>query len=303
VNLGLTCQSPFSESDHLVLQQCPGEVTIDLDTARLRPKRFNLILDSRCVACSFYKQLDYFLTKYDIELQDENTMCIFHGCDQVAFHRSGRCVQHLNTLIQASRRERIIVNIRSVQEAFNHAARKRWTFLPKYDIVRRRIKDILQGNRPGADLVILDDEFSPASQQLWEFAIIERVSGKLLVNTTVEHEDGLDHDAWSEQPFLRRMSMSKAATVYSPSRISDIGRMNVHEIASKLQRVGITPDTVVLVYHKSAFDLRILRQLLESAGYHGILPTDKNCIPLLQLLRSNLLEVPLGGVKVPSTYV
>ncbi len=79
--------------------------------------------------------------------------------------------------------------------------------------------------------------------------------------------------------------------------------MNVHEIASKLQRVGITPDTVVLVYHKSAFDLRILRQLLESAGYHGILPTDKNCIPLLQLLRSNLLEVPLGGVKVPSTYV
>jgi len=113
----------------------------------------------------------------------------------------------------------------------------------------------LQGNRPGADLVILDDEFSPASQQLWEFAIIERVSGKLLFNTTVEHEDGLDHDAWSEQPFLRRMSMSKAATVYSPSRISDIGRMNVHEIASKLQRVGITPDTVVLVSLKPSLFL------------------------------------------------
>lgn len=80
MNLGLTCQGPFSQSDHLVLEQCPGEVTIDLDTARLRPKRSNLILDSRCVACSFYKQLDYFLTKYYIELQDKNTMCIFHGC-------------------------------------------------------------------------------------------------------------------------------------------------------------------------------------------------------------------------------
>ena len=60
-----------------------------------------------------------------------------------------------------------------------------------------------------------------------------------------------------------------------------------------------TPDTVVLVYHKSAFDLKILRQLLESEEYHGILPTEKYCIPLLQLLRWNPFEVPLGGVKVP----
>ena len=37
------------------------------------------------------------------------------------------------------------------------------------------------------------DEFSPASRQLWEFAMIEGISGKILINTCVAHEDGLDH--------------------------------------------------------------------------------------------------------------
>jgi hypothetical protein len=119
-------------------------------------------------------------------------------------------------------------------------ARKRWNFPSRYDIVRRRIEDILQGKRPGSDLVILDDEFSPTSQQLWEFAIIERVSGQVVINTCVEHPDGVDHDMWGAHSLLRRMSRTKAAQVFSPSRIRNTGRMNVDEIASKLQQAGIT---------------------------------------------------------------
>ena len=146
--------------------------------------------------------------------------------------------------------------------------------------------------------MILDTEFSPASSQIWEFAFIERVSGRILVNTIVNHEKGVQHDGLIDQSDLQWVSKLKGDEVYNLSRASNIGRLNVHEIASKMQAASITPNTIVLVYHKSAYDLRVLRQFLESAGYSGILSSNENCIPLLQLLRPNLQEVSPGGVKV-----
>lgn len=265
-----------------------------MDTARLvlKTQHSRLILDSRCVSCHVYNQVSAFLKRYEVELEDENDFCTFYGCDQLSFHGSGRCAQHLFGLVLKSYREKTTIDVRVVRETFLAMARKRWNFPSRYDIVRRRIEDILQGKRPGADLVVLDDEFSPTSQQLWEFAIIERVSGQVVINTCVEHPDGVDHDKWGAHPLLRRMSRSKAAQVFSPSRIRNTGRMNVDEIASKLQQAGITQDTVILVYHNSTTDLRILRQFLDTAGYYGILPPDENCIPLLQLLRANLSVAP-----------
>lgn len=64
--------------------------------------------------------------------------------------------------------------------------------------------------------------------------------------------------------------------------------MTVHQIASKLKQAGITPDTIVLVYHVSVTDLKLLRELLESSGHVGILPPDENCVPMLQPFRENL---------------
>ncbi|KAJ3466696.1 hypothetical protein MRS44_004260 [Fusarium solani] len=137
-------------------------------------------------------------------------------------------------------------------------------------------------------LVILDDEYSPSSQQLWEFAIIERVSGRTLINTTIEHQNGIDHNELKPYPFMKWLSRSKASAVYSPSRLSNIDRMTVHQVASKLKEVWITQNTIILVYQASTTDLRLLRELLESSGYFGILPPDENCVPMLQPLRQNL---------------
>lgn len=64
------------------------------------------------------------------------------------------------------------------------------------------MSDILQGKRQGSDLVILDDEFSLASRQLWEFAIIERVSGKVLINTTIKHQEMADCDRLGQHPLV-----------------------------------------------------------------------------------------------------
>ena len=142
--------------------------------------------------------------------------------------------------------------------------------------------------------MILETEFSPASSQIWEFAFIERVSGRILVNTIVNHEKGVQHNGLIDQPYLQWMRKLKGDKVYNSSWTSNIGHLNVHEIASKIQAASIAPNTIVLVYHKSADDLRILRQFLESAGYSGILPSNENCIPLLQLLRPNFKKYYQG---------
>lgn len=93
--------------------------------------------------------------------------------------------------------------------------------------------------------------------------------------------------------------MAKAKSVYSLSRTPGIDRLDPHQIALKLQQAGITQDTLILVYHLSTTDLKLLGELLESAGHIGILPPDEKCIPLIQLLRPNLSTEPPGYQRVP----
>ena len=64
------------------------------------------------------------------------------------------------------------------------------------------MEEILQEQRPRSDLIIIMDEFSPTSTQLWELAIIKRVSGTTLINSASEHEDGLNHNMNKEFPFM-----------------------------------------------------------------------------------------------------
>lgn len=193
-----------------------------------------------------------------------------------------------------------VEKINTFREVFQSAAQKMWISPPYYDIVRRRASDIGQGKRPGSDLVILDDEFSPASRQLYEFAMIEGISGKILINTCIAHENGLDHGSMGgDSFFLRNMSQNKAATVFSSNRPADTERLKANEIALRLQEAGINQDTIILVWSLGKYDLTLLRNFLESAGYSGILPPDENCIPMVQLFRKNLPVGPPGYSSFP----
>jgi hypothetical protein len=142
-------------------------------------------------------------------------------------------------------REKATKDTKSAQAILETSMRNQWAFSAEYKTVQKRMFEIQQGLRPGSDLVILDDEFSPASSQIWEFAMIEKVSGKVLVNTCIEHEKGIDHGA--ENPFLRHLSYRKAANVFSASRLPMIPRLNADQVASQLRAVGITPNTIILV--------------------------------------------------------
>lgn len=120
--------------------------------------------------------------------------------------------------------------------------------------------------------------------------MVERVSGKILLNTTIDHQGEIMlSPPTGAIPYWSLMSRFKVEDVYSSPRDSDMSHMNVHEVASKIQQVGITRDIIILVYHVSTFDLRFLRRFLEPAGYFDILPPDEDCIPMANILRSHLL--------------
>jgi len=55
-----------------------------------------------------------------------------------------------------------------------------------------------------------------------------------------------------------------------------------------LIKAKITPHSIILVWHNSAMDLELLRELLDTAGYPNILPGKKNCITLIQQFRLGL---------------
>jgi len=67
--------------------------------------------------------------------------------------------------------------------------------------------------------------------------------------------------------------------------------MNVHQVAARSKEVGIYRETIILVWHTNTADLKILRNFLDSDGYSDIMPLDENCIPLVNVIRSNLPRV------------
>ena len=126
-------------------------------------------------------------------LHPENIACTEPGCNQHSFHKSGIFCQHLSLLLLDIHREKTAEAFPKAWKVFQSTTRTQWAYPPKYNIVRRRMDDILQTRRPGSDLVVLDDEYSPSSRQLWEFAMIEQILGDTIINTIVERPNGVDN--------------------------------------------------------------------------------------------------------------
>jgi len=66
------------------------------------------------------------------------------------------------------------------------------------------------------------------------------------------------------------------------------GTKTAEEIAEIFIRAKITPYSIILVWHTSAMDLELLRELLDTAGHPNILPGKTNCITLIQQFRLGL---------------
>ncbi|KAF4629998.1 hypothetical protein G7Y89_g8143 [Cudoniella acicularis] len=153
------------------------------------------------------------------------------------------------------------------------------------------------GHRKGTDLVILDIEFS-LSGQVKEVALIEYVSGRVLLDTLVtpqappelsqlklEWRRGLIEHLWS-----RKLDSSGTNTDQT---------LDVCAVAEALEDSGVTKDSVILVWHSTYYDFTLLSNFLESAGANSPLPSRANCVRLVPHVHANV--PPHNGKPFPAT--
>lgn len=147
----------------------------------------------------------------------------------------------------------------------------------------QRVRD---GKEAEASLLILDLEFIASSRRVLEIALGEVNSGKVLLDVRVDNEcttkelltkpDGRSIADRSD----RIRGLKSLTSVYGsvdPGKCS--GKRTASEIAEMIINAGVTKKSIILTWHTSTFDLDLLRELLELAGFDDILPPTENCIP------------------------
>ena len=303
-NLRLNCIGPTSNQGSDWFGKCPGKIILDLDTAclfRYKQHATTLWLLPRCAACCFRLRFMTLLRRWGVECESEHKqlLCRQNGCKEPSFHNSPRCAKHIPNYMMACEKEYIAVSTRSLRTVFDSITSQDWHYSANYKIVRQRMSEISTGERPGSTLVVLDDEFSRSKRRLFEFAMIERLSGRTLINAAVKHEDGMKSQPLYPYPQNERIEYLKEASISRRTRRTEIDGMDVHSIAHKLRNIPINKDTTILVWHTGFFDLTLLREFLESARYNDILPTDDHCIPTVNVVRPNFSAHRINGRSFP----
>lgn len=158
-----------------------------------------------------------------------------------------------------------------------------------------RLQRIRDGKEAEASLLLLDLEFIASSRRVLEIALGEFNSGKVLLDVRVDNECTIEELLTKPDgrpipdPSSRIRGLKSLTSVYGsvdPRKCS--GKRTASEIAEMIVNTGVTRESIILIWHTSTFDLDLLRELLESAGYNEFLPLTENCIPTINNFRPGL---------------
>ncbi|KAF9760927.1 hypothetical protein IL306_004055 [Fusarium sp. DS 682] len=257
---GRKCLGPGLGTRYFVTEKCPFDTEIDFDTARLKLRRIHKGIQK-------------------LSLDGEYVACRPTKQARLSLNRIRAYKDKLSEYDLKTLRKKYDVATQKSWSYENPYRREGWNEEKDYERVLKRKEDIEFHGGRDPDLVLLDLEWTFTDRRVTEIAIIGRVSGKTLLNALVDDTSG---------------QSSRFPGVQSQNH--KLQRLTVDEIASAIIEAGITPKTLVLVWHQSCTDLQLLRQLLEGGGHYNILPGDENCIPLIQLFRLNLRR--LGPEKL-----
>ncbi|RGP59736.1 zinc finger 76 expressed in testis [Fusarium longipes] len=244
-------------------EQCPEQVTIDLDTALLRKFQGTTVptlrLETRCVQC-----------------------------------RANYRIRRINETYKRLRRPQIDYPLHRQQLV--EAASKAWQlYHTEYETrVTRPVIEIrrnIERQQIYREVVVIDCEWTRTDHTLQEVAIIDRATKEVLINTLITHSKATNATRPLEGteaylPNVKWLEERKAEILFSKANKSNL--MDVNQIAQALRKVGITPKTVFVAWGSNKYDLTILRNFLEHGGHSGILPGNDNCIPMVHYFRRNL---------------
>lgn len=187
-------------------------------------------------------------------------------------------------------------NTRKLRDTLIPALRRQWTYCSEYGKVLARAAEIKEGKRPGSDLVIFDAEYIGLSGDLLEVAMIEALSGSVLLDTRTAHKE--PKKSVPSNPIQKAIAFAKLQKYGSAAHGSNTALL-ADEIADELKRVGITKQMIMLVWATTYRDLTVLCRFLESAGHYGILPPRRNCIRLITMFRGSIpRERGIGKLEI-----
>jgi hypothetical protein len=266
----------------MVPEQCPRKAIISFETAHLvhLPNTSYTNLSSRCTSCHNYFEITKRLIKNGLWAGGRVVQCEHKDCFQQGWHGATRCQGHIfEEIRQVSRQGPDGLRARLSDS-------KQWTYQ----------SDAFEKVLAGKDAYLLDLEFSSISRKVFEVGLCDYHPGEVLVDARIDH-DCPDEELYEPSglgklkpgaTYSYQLQLSKrfGRGVYGKDR----HLRDVHYVATQIRESGITPDSILFVWHTNYFDLTLLVEWLAENGYHNLLPPRENCIRMVNLYRENLGE-------------
>ncbi|KAF5628382.1 zinc finger protein [Fusarium sp. NRRL 52700] len=173
---GYKCAGPALKTTHFIVEGCPSDAIVDFDTALIRRSRGRrmptMSLDSRCASCHSEMRVRQLIKRFDSGKID-----LKGGLD-------------------------------ALRQTFVDATSETWTCTKDYEgRVRQPVRQ-----QSDQQVVIIDNEFNPITYELYETCIIDRVSGKTLLNTLIVHTDETRPTVSTQKPRGREGQYHQSST-------------------------------------------------------------------------------------------
>ncbi|KAJ5729925.1 uncharacterized protein N7483_004433 [Penicillium malachiteum] len=139
--------------------------------------------------------------------------------------------------------------------------------------------------------VCIDLEFYPQSRKVIQVGIVDTKGERILDCFTKYSEKGkanLHSTSCWQAP--KSSAHDKIREEQIRRFYSKDGTLSAEEIADRLQKTGISRETIFLAWATRPFGLYYLRDWLDAEGFQNILPPDEKVCLILMEFRQNLRE-------------
>jgi hypothetical protein len=136
--------------------------------------------------------------------------------------------------------------------------------------------------------MLLDLEYDTTTRRVYETGMCDAWGNKAVDCFTYLSDEEMKRTTVVFQPyFIRQSSTSSTERPRRSASISMARWMSIN-LVKHLQKVGITPETVMIVWATNNWDLSTLREWFEAEGYSDVLPRDWKRVGMVWPFRANL---------------
>jgi hypothetical protein len=178
---------------------------------------------------------------------------------------------------------------KSIQEAMT----QQWQSRSEVRRAMVTFEKVLVGKLPPGSLMFLDLEYDTTTRRVYEVGVCD-VWGNKAVDcfTHLSNLEMIRTSVATEGSYPAKFNLLNRKAAQRRQHFH--GTMDVHQLANHLRKVGVTPETTMIVWATNKWDLSTLREWFEAEGYSNILPPDTRCVGMVQPFRENLRKLPDG---------